>query len=179
MEPYIGQIQLFAFPRTPTNWHQCDGSLLAISQYDALYTLIGTTYGGDGVNTFALPDLRGRIPIHQGQGNGLSLHVLGERAGSESVTLTSASMPAHPHALQAAAADPPVGAAAAPSTSVGFATAVGGPLPYAAGVSGGSVEPMPAQTVGPAGNSLPHDNMMPTLVMSYCIALYGIYPSQG
>ncbi len=179
MEAYVGQIQLFAFSRVPTGWQLCDGSLLSIAQNDVLYAVIGTTYGGDGINTFAVPDLRGRVPIHQGQGNGLSLHVLGERAGSEAVTLITTSMPAHPHGLQVAAADPPVGAAFTPSPTLDFATAVGGPLPYAASVAGGTVEPLAAATIAPAGNGLPHDNMMPTLVMNYCIALYGVYPTQS
>lgn len=179
MDPFIGQILLFAFPRVPYGWHICDGSLLAIAEYDALFTLLGTTYGGDGVQTFALPDLRGRVPIHQGQGNGLTNRVLGEAAGSETVTLTLASLPAHPHALQTAAANPPVGAATVPAQTLGFATATGGPVPYATNTNGGVPEVLAAGTIGAAGGNQPHENMMPTLVMNYCIALYGIYPTQG
>ena len=99
--PYIGEIRMFGFGRTPIGWQACDGSLLPISQYDALFALIGTTYGGDGQNTFAVPDLQGRLPIHQGQGQGLSNYVIGQRAGTESVTVLPTQMPAHSHVMVA------------------------------------------------------------------------------
>src|SRR6478752_1968066 len=98
-EPFIGEIRLFGGNFAPQGWAFCDGQLLSISQFDALFSLVGTTYGGDGVTTFALPDLRGRVPVHQGQGQATTNRVIGERAGSESVTLISAQMGAHDHAL--------------------------------------------------------------------------------
>ncbi|MDE3080797.1 MAG: phage tail protein [Paracoccaceae bacterium] len=175
MEPIIGQILLFAFPRVPTGWAACNGQLLSIAQYDALFSLIGTTYGGDGQSTFALPDLRGRVPVHQGQGNGLSTYVMGQQTGSEQVTLTLASMPSHSHSLQAATAAPAQGATGTPGPQVEFAVASGA-SPYTAAPSG-SPAMLAGQSVGPAGGNMPHDNMMPTLVMNYCIALYGIFPT--
>lgn len=179
MQPYIGTIMLFAFPRVPYGWAFCDGSLLSISEYESLFAVIGTTYGGDGISTFALPDLRGRVPVHQGHGPGLaSTRVLGERAGSETVTLTAQTMPAHPHQIMASSTTPPVGATATPGPTVAFGTGVG-LLPYAASVSGMAAEVMDGTTITWSGEGQPHENMMPTVVASYCIALVGLYPSQG
>lgn len=102
--PFIGEIRLFGFGRTPQGWQACDGSLLQISEYEPLYVLLGTAYGGNGTSTFAVPDLRGRVPVHQGQGPGLSNYVLAQRAGTETVTLTDLQMPAHTHVAQATTA---------------------------------------------------------------------------
>lgn len=178
MDPYIGTILLFAFPRIPTGWAACDGSLLAISEYEALFTLIGTTYGGNGVTNFALPDLRGRVPIHQGTGSGLTTRVMGESAGHEVVTIVSGTMAAHGHPLAAAAATPPVGGTATPGSSVLFGTGVG-LAPYTTSITGATQEVMAPQTIRSSVGGQAHQNMMPTLVGNYCIALYGIYPSQG
>lgn len=175
MDPFVGQIALFGFNFAPAGWAICDGSLLPISQNDALFALIGTTYGGDGQTNFALPDLRGRIPVHQGQGPGLGNWTMGERAGSETVTLTQGQMPSHGHALVASAANPAAGATAIPGPSVMLASGGTAVTPYAP--AGGSATGLSASSVSVAGGSQPHDNMMPTLVANYCISLFGVFPS--
>ena len=174
-QPYLGEIRLFPYPRgAPRDWHLCDGTLLSIAQYDALYTLLGTTYGGDGQSTFGLPDLRGRIPIHQGTGPGLSTYALGQMAGTETVTLTKNQMPAHNHFLLASIA---AGNSSSPTGNV-TATVPGEPL-YVDMADGGTAYALPPTTLGMAGNNLPHENCAPTLTMNYCMALYGIWPSQN
>ncbi len=173
--PYIGEIRMFGFGRTPTNWQACDGSLLPISQYDALFALIGTTYGGDGQTTFAVPDLRGRLPIHQGQGPGLSNYVIGQRAGTETVTVLPTQMPAHTHTLvvtSGAAGSLTPGATLLPAS-------VSGESFYASDITGATALPMSNQSTSIAGGSQPHENCMPTLTVQYCIATYGIFPSQA
>ena len=172
--PYIGEIRLFGFSRTPIGWQACDGSLLPISQYDAVFALIGTTYGGDGQETFAVPDLRGRVPLHQGQGPGLTNRVMGEMAGVESVTLLPANMPAHTHGLVATTL---ATNATAPAATVELGALSGDTL-YATDLNVASVATAAASTT-PAGNTQPHDNVMPTLAVQFCIALEGIFPSQG
>jgi microcystin-dependent protein len=169
-QPFIGEIRLFAGHFAPAGWAFCDGSLLAIAENETLFQLIGTTYGGDGESTFALPDLRGRIPIHAGSGPGLTPRVLAESDGTENVTLTTPQMPPHAHAWQAtsAPADPaagPVGALLAHSSP---------PVYVAAPVADVSLAP---QLVGAAGGSQPHENMAPYLCVSFIISLYGIFPS--
>jgi microcystin-dependent protein len=170
--PYIGEIRMFGFGTrgAPNGWQACDGSLLAISEYDALFALIGTTYGGDGQVTFGVPDLRGRVPIHQGTGPGLSTYVIGQIDGAETVTLTAAQA-AHTHAL-------PVNSAAAttpnPVNAVLAKDAVDSVFS-----SGAAAVDMHATSVGLSGGNQPHDNMMPTLTVSYCIATQGIFPSQA
>lgn len=174
-QPYIGEIRMFGFGRTPNGWQACDGSLLPIAENDALFALIGTTYGGDGQTTFAVPDLRGRLPVHQGQGSGLSNYVIGQSAGTENVTLVSTQMPAHTHMLQATTA-------AATSTTPGSALlpgAVSGDTFYVNTLTGNNAAAMSAQMLGSGGGSQPHENCMPTLTVQYCIALFGIFPSQA
>jgi microcystin-dependent protein len=154
----------------------CDGSLQSIANYQVLYTLLGTTYGGDGVNTFALPDLRGQAPLHQGTGLGLTPRVLGQVGGSENVTLLSSQMPAHNHNFM-------VTTNAASAVSPG-ATVQPGTLPsdhlYLQNISGTpTVDPMAANMIGQSGGNLPHNNLMPTLTLSFCIAWEGIFPSQS
>lgn len=170
--PYIGEIRLFPyFNRVPVSWLICDGRLLQIVEYEALFTLIGTIYGGDGENTFAVPDLQGRIPIHQGQGPGLSNYVIGQRAGVEEVTLTVAQMPAHTHTLLV---DAGAGSAVSPAGAVIAADALD---PVHADASSGFVD-MSVSAVGDAGSSQPHPNMMPTMAVYFAIAYEGIYPSR-
>lgn len=171
--PYIGEIRLFGFSRTPSGWQPCDGSVLPISQYDALFSLVGTTYGGDGQNTFAVPDLRGQIPLHQGQGTGLTMRTIGERAGVESVTLLTPQMPGHVHGL---ATTTLAANATAPAGTVELG-AISGDTLYATDINVGSVATGPSTTA--AGNTQPHDNLMPTLTVQFCIALDGIYPPQS
>lgn len=175
--PFIGEIRMFAFGTrgAPNDWQACDGSLLPISQYDALFALIGTTYGGDGQTTFAVPDLRGRVPTHQGQGPGLSNYVIGQRAGTETVTLLSTQMPTHTHTMVAATA-------AATSLSPGntlLPAAVSGETMYVTDTTGASTLVMSTQSTSVSGGSQPHENCMPTLTVQFCIATAGIFPSQA
>ena len=173
--PFIGEIRMFPFNFAPVGWQFCDGSLLPISQYDVLFTLIGTTYGGDGQSTFAVPDLRGRLPIHQGQGPGLSNYVIGQTGGTESVTITTQQIPAHTHGLAATTA---AATALTPANNL-LPAAVSGDTFYTNTITGNTAAPMSAQMLSPAGGSQPHDNTMPTLTVQYCIAYQGIYPSQN
>ncbi|ATS23200.1 MULTISPECIES: phage tail protein [Xanthomonas] len=172
--PFIGEIRMFGFGRTPQGWQACDGTLLQISEYEPLYLLLGTTYGGNGTSTFGVPDLRGRLPIHQGQGPGLNNYVLGQRAGTETVTLVDLQMPAHTHTAQATTA---AATSAAPAGLV--PGAVNGGLFYASDVTGASQVAMSGQSTSYAGGSQPHDNLMPTLTVQYCIATTGIFPQQA
>jgi len=169
--PYIGEIRMFAGNFAPAGWAFCDGQLLAIAENDALFALIGTTYGGDGQTTFALPDLRGRIPIHQGTGAGLTPRSLGESAGSENVTLTVNQLPVHPHAFlgtssNASATNPANAVVAAPSTIDLYRPATAPNTNLA------------PNALGPTGGSQPHDNLQPFLCISFIISLFGIFPSQ-
>ena len=174
-EPYVGEIRMLGFGRVPNGWFACDGSLVPIDQYQALYTLLGTTYGGDGQNTFAVPDLRGALPLHQGQGPGLTPRTIGERAGTENVTLTTLQMPAHTHTLVATSA-------AASVDTPGSTTlpgAVSGETFYVTDVTGATAVAMEPTAVSVSGGSQPHENCMPTLTVQYCIAWEGIYPTQS
>lgn len=163
---YLGEIRLFGFNFAPRGWALCNGQLMSISQNSALFALLGTTYGGDGITTFALPDLRGRVAIHQGQGPGLSSHVMGEVGGTETVTLTTNQMPSHAHN--------PLGSAGAQTTNRpdGAAPAQGGnySTPDAS---------HPMATTSVVGGSQPHNNVQPYLTMNYCIAVTGIFPSRN
>jgi microcystin-dependent protein len=175
--PYIGEIRMFGFGTrgAPNGWQACDGSLLAIAEYDALYALIGTTYGGDGQTTFAVPDLRGRVPIHQGQGPGLSNYVIGQLAGAETITVLPNQMPAHTHTVVAT-----TGAASSltPGNTL-LPGAISGDSFYVTDVSSATQVPMSAQSTSIAGGNQPHENCMPTLTVQYCIATQGIFPSQA
>jgi microcystin-dependent protein len=169
-DPYIGEIRMFAGTFAPMGWALCEGQLMPISENDALFILIGTTYGGDGQETFALPDLRGRAPIHHGAGPGLTNRVIGEQAGVEEVTLTAQQIPVHNHALHARAAGGKSGTpngnvlASAPATSL-----------YTRDTP--SVQ-LAANAIDPIGGSQPHDNRMPYLAIQFIISLFGIFPSQ-
>ncbi|MBB5737668.1 microcystin-dependent protein [Xanthomonas arboricola] len=172
--PFIGEIRLFGFGRTPQGWQACDGTLLSISEYETLFVLIGTTYGGDGQNTFAVPDLRGRVPLHQGQGPGLSNYVIAQRAGTETVALTGLQMPAHTHTLVATTA-----AATATAPSGLLPAAVSGDVFYVTDTTGATAVPMATPSTTIAGGGQPHENTMPTLTVQYCIATTGIFPQQA
>ena len=171
-EPFIGEIRMFGGSFAPAGWAMCQGQLMPISQNDALFNLIGTTYGGDGQSTFGIPDLQGRIPIHAGQGPGISQsYMIGEMAGTETVTLTTNQMPIHNHAMQASAsigqnAQPQGGVYAQVSTGFLFSE------PFDPLVN------MNAQMIAPVGGSQPHDNMMPFLVLTFILSLFGVFPSQ-
>jgi microcystin-dependent protein len=173
-DPFIGEIRLFGFPRVPTGWLACAGQSLPISQFDTLYAVIGTMYGGDGSSTFNLPDLRGRVAIGQGQATGFPNYTLGQVGGEEQHTLIEAEMPAHSHALMSSTA---TGTAATPAQTLHLAAASAGEL-YAPAANAAPYAVMGA-CVATAGNSVPHDNMMPTVVANYCICYAGIFPSSG
>jgi microcystin-dependent protein len=171
-EAYLGQIMLFAGNFAPVGWAFCNGQLLPISQNTALYSLLGTTYGGDGKTTFALPDLRGRAPIHFGKGSNLADYQLGESGGEENVTLIASEMPAHIHAFGENCNSETAAAQASPVN--GYLCATDGTLTYASNANA----QMGAGTSSAAGGSQPHENRAPFLAMNYVIALQGIYPSR-
>ena len=171
-DPFIGQIILFGGNFAPLGWAFCDGSLQSIANYNALFALIGTTYGGDGQNTFALPDLRSRIPIHQGQGNGLSNYVMGQAAGVETVILTGQQMPLHTHGVLSNSAT-----ANSDDPSNNFLAEQPGLLQYIAGASANATMKSNAISSSPGGQ--PHNNIMPVLTLNYVIALEGIFPTQN
>ena len=172
-EPYIGEIIMFAGNFAPKGWMLCQGQLLSIAQNTALFSILGTTYGGDGVTTFALPDFRGRYPMQQGQGPGLTPRSLGEQGGSESVTLVSTQMPAHNHTLVCSNAQSDL---SIPAANVLGADQGGATLNYVAGPLDATMNPA---TIGVAGGSQPHQNMSPFLALNFIIAVQGIYPSRN
>ncbi|MGS0743925.1 phage tail protein [Glaciimonas sp. GG7] len=173
--PYVGEIRLFAFSRIPNGWFACDGSMQSIQQYEVLYTLLGLTYGGNST-TFGLPDLRGQVPIHQGTGSGLTTRVMAQTGGTETVTVLTAAMPAHSHSYNVTST---TANTAAPGTTQQLGASVASQSMYGNTVPA-SVTPyvMAAGANANSGNDLPHENMMPTLAVSFCIAWQGIYPSQ-
>jgi microcystin-dependent protein len=170
-QPFIGQIYLVGFTFAPPGYAFCDGSLLPISEFTALYQLIGTIYGGNGTVTFALPDLRSRVPIHQGQGTGLSPYVIGQAGGTENVTLTVQQIPSHTHVANCSSNS---SNSASPVNAI-WAKDSGSDTPYAAQAK----KTMLPNAIGPAGGSLPHENMQPFMGINYIIALFGIFPSQS
>ena len=163
-QPYVGEIKIFAGNFAPAGWMFCEGQILPISEYDTLYTLIGTTYGGDGMSTFALPDLRGRLPLHQGNG-----FILAETGGVEEVTLTTQQMPIHTHPLLATKS---IATQSNVSSNVfGEATLFN---PY---INVSPTTPMAANSITGVGGSQPHNNFQPYLCVDFIISLFGIYPS--
>lgn len=162
-QPYVGEIRMFAGNFAPAGWMFCEGQLLPISENETLFQLIGTTYGGDGQETFALPDMRGRIPIHQGNG-----FILAETGGAEHITLTVAQIPSHSH---------PLIGSADPANSRAPAGQVLGRTPAEAFASEFIAEPLSSQAVAPVGGSQPHTNFQPYLCVDFIISLFGIFPS--
>lgn len=171
-DSFVGEIKLFGGNFAPVGWAMCNGSFLAIAQNTALFALLGTTYGGNGSTTFALPDLRGRVPIHQGQGAGLSSRILGESGGSETVILTANQLPVHTHPFQCSGnpGDSRSPAGAYPALDATAAT----PL-YSDGAAGATMNGTLCQ---PTGGGQAHENRMPFLAVNYIISLFGIFPSQ-
>lgn len=169
-DPFVAEIRIFPFNFAPNGWAWCDGQLLPLSQNTALFSLLGTTYGGNGKSNFALPDLQGRAPMHPGQGPGLSLHDLGETGGSETVTLLESEMPAHAHVARAI--NPPTANQDDASVNVMPATVTGANV-YAPRAS---LQPLGLQTLAPTGGDQPHQNMQPYLTFYFCIALQGVFP---
>jgi microcystin-dependent protein len=179
--PFLGQITVFPYTFAPYGWADCAGQILPISQYAALFSLLGTQYGGNGTSNFALPDLQGRIPVGQGQLLGGGVYDMGEEAGSENVTLLTTNMTAHTHSLAATTVD---GTLNNPSGLI-LAKAQKGGGRGGGGSQGDIYNPGTVDTalapasVGNAGGSLPHNNIQPTLVLRYCIALQGIFPARS
>jgi microcystin-dependent protein len=168
-DPFVAEIRIFPFNFAPKGWAFCDGQLLPLSQNTALFSLLGTTYGGNGKSNFALPDLQGRAPMHPGQGPGLSLHDLGETGGSETVTLLESEIPAHAHQTRA------IGAISNQPTPAGN-TWGRTTIPVYVDTQNGQ---MAANALGPAGGDQPHNNMQPYLTFYFCIALQGVFPPRG
>jgi microcystin-dependent protein len=172
-DPFVAEVRLFGFNFAPRGWAMCNGQLLPISQNTALFSLLGTMYGGDGKSTFALPDLQGNVPVHVGQGPGLSQRFQGEMGGSDAVTLISSEMPAHSHSIQVS---PDPAEIATPGAGLALARSVGG---QSYQTSAATLVPMATQALPPAGGSLPHNNLMPYLVVNFCIALQGVFPPRS
>jgi microcystin-dependent protein len=175
-DQFVAEIRMFGFNFPPTGWAFCNGQLMPISQNTALFSLLGTYYGGDGKSTFALPDLSGSVPVHAGQGPGLSERFLGEQSGTPSVTLLQSEMPVHNHNMQALNSN---------ADSADPNTRVLGKGRYSTGTQSGAVAfyntvsafvQMDPQAINIAGGSLPHNNMMPYLAVNFCIAMQGIFP---
>ena len=171
-DQFVAEIRIFPFNFAPRGWAFCNGQLLPISQNTALFSLLGTTYGGDGKSNFALPNMQGNAPMHPGQGPGLSLHDLGETGGSDTVALLASEMPLHSHSLMASlqsGEDP---------TAVGevLGRSVGANL-YQTSTSG--LVPLSVSALAPSGANLPHNNMQPYLTLNFCIALQGIFPARS
>jgi microcystin-dependent protein len=170
-DPFVAEIRPFGFNFAPKGWAQCNGQLLPISQNTALFSLLGTFYGGDGKSTFALPNLQGSAPMNQGQSSGLSDRFIGEMSGSETVTLLQSEMPVHTHGLNA------VESTATERQPPNQMFAVGEAMSfYGSGSANTSMNP---NMLAPAGGSLPHNNMQPYLVLNFCIAMQGVFPPRG
>ncbi|HEX8283557.1 MAG TPA: tail fiber protein [Pyrinomonadaceae bacterium] len=168
-DPFVAEIRMFGFNFAPTGWAQCNGQLLPLSQNTALFSLLGTFYGGDGKSTFALPNLQASTPVHSGQGQGLSEYFLGQQGGTQFVTLLESEMPFHNHSFTASEEQ------ANENNAAGNVPA-GGVAIWA--VDNPGLTPMGFQTLTPYGGSLPHNNMMNYLVVNFCIALQGVFPAR-
>ena len=170
-EPFLAEIRIFPYNFAPRGWAFCQGQLLAISQNTALFSLLGTTYGGNGITTFGLPDLRGRVGVHVGQGPGLSPYDLGQVGGTETVTLTAAQIAPHPHPANCVNG---AGNSGGPNNNV-WSSDAGGNNQYGITKAAGTMAP---NIIGPSGGGQPHNNIQPYLAMNYCIALQGIFPQR-
>ncbi|MEN3749952.1 tail fiber protein [Sphingomonas sp. HF-S3] len=185
--PYLGQLKLFAGTFAPVGWALCNGQLVSIAQNDALYALLGTTFGGDGINTFGLPDFRGRAAVgaqNGATGPGLTARQLGSVGGSANVTLTTANLPAHQHSINAwdtpaTTSNPSGKVLARPGLANPNSPEVGNSLFYLSNQVTANIPALPANTLSNSGNSQPHNNLMPYLAVTHIIALYGIFPSQN
>jgi len=169
-DQFVAEIRIFPFNFAPTGWAFCDGQLLPISQNTALFALLGTTYGGDGKSTFALPDMQGNAPMQPGQGQGLSLRDLGEMSGVESITLIQSEIPVHTHNVMVSQGDANTRIVKDQQPATGIGVSMYGPMPTNTQLS--------IKVLSPAGGGLPHNNMQPYLTLNYCIALQGIFPQR-
>lgn len=177
-EPFIGEVRCFGFNFAPIGWAQCNGQLMSIAQNNALFAVIGTTYGGDGQSTFALPNLQGQVPMHWGNNGGLNT-VVGQPMGQSTVTLTTNQIPQHVHTISAAPIPTGGGAEKSPKpANTSFLSNSKGAFAYkkSPGVPNATFSP---KAIGPAGGSIPHDNMQPYLVLNFCMALEGIFPQRS
>lgn len=170
-DPFIGTIRLVAFNFAPVGWAMCQGQILPIQENTALFSLLGTYFGGDGVNNFGLPDLRGRIAIGQGQGPGLANYTQGQPGGAETVTLAGSDAPSHTHTLMAAAS--------VTTPDPGPSVVLGTPAAAVRLYGAGAATPLASTSVAPFGSSVPHENRQPYLALNYIIALNGIFPSRS
>jgi microcystin-dependent protein len=170
-DPFVAEIRIFPFNFPPKGWAHCDGQLLPLSQNTALFSLVGTMYGGDGKSTFGLPDLRGNVPVHQGQGQGLSQYDIGETGGAETITLLQTEMPAHAHTARADTGDP--ADTTTPGPTVAFGQAGAAVYQPAADTS------LAFEALAPTGGGLPHNNLMPYLTLYFNIALQGVFPPRS
>jgi microcystin-dependent protein len=168
MDPFVAEIRIFPFNFAPKGWAFCDGQILPLSQNTALFSLLGTTYGGDGKSNFALPNMQGNVPMHPGQGPGLSLHDLGETGGSDTVSLLESEIPSHSHGLTASQSDGTDQSCA----NENFAAGVG----IGAYAAPGALTQLSDNAISPAGGDQPHNNMQPYLTLNFCIALQGVFP---
>jgi microcystin-dependent protein len=173
-QPFVGQVIAVGFNFVPAGWLSCDGSLQPISEYEALYALIGTTYGGNGTTTFGMPDLRGRSPVDAGQGAGLSTYVMGQIAGAEAVTLTASQIGSHSHQLVGSSQ---TGTITVPAGTVAIGQVVNAEVSVFAAAP--ATTALSGTAIGPFGGSLPHENRQPFLTINYIICYAGIFPSQS
>jgi len=169
--PFLAEIRIFPFNFPPKGWAFCDGQIMSISQNTALFSLLGTTYGGDGKSNFALPNMQGNSPMHPGQGPGLSLHDLGESSGSDTVTLLESEIPSHSHSLMTQGGAQATSQTPAPNVGLARSRTVS---IYSSTTTG--LVQQSDSTVAPAGGDQPHNNLMPYLTLNFCIALQGVYP---
>ena len=180
-QPYVGQILIFGGNFAPAGWMICAGQLLPISEYDTLFNLIGTTYGGDGQATFGLPDLQGRVPLHMGQGSGLSNYIIGQNGGVESVTLTTQQLPTHNHLVASLTGNTSGNTSTPTNSSIlsdEFQAPANSAFTYAAN-NGLNQIALGPQTIGLQGGNQPHENRQSMLVLNFIISLFGVYPSQN
>jgi microcystin-dependent protein len=175
-EPYLGELRIFGFSFAPQGWAYCDGQLMSIAQNTALYAVIGTTFGGDGQTTFALPNMQGNAPMEWGAGTGLTPRSIGEVLGTASVTLTTQQIPSHNHMFYGATAGDPTQYQAAPTNQAQISAASPGQV-----YSATPLPPVPfsQKAIGGAGQSQPHDNLQPLLVLNFCMAMVGLFPSRN
>jgi microcystin-dependent protein len=172
MDPFVAEIRIFPFNFSPKGWAFCDGQILPLSQNTALFSLLGTTYGGDGKSNFALPNMQGSAPMHPGQGPGLSLHDLGETSGTETVTLLESEIPSHNHTFKVSNQQSDI---QQPTSTTSLGRTVGA-TPFVAGSPTPALVQMNFQSLTPAGGNQPHNNMQPYLTLNFCIALQGVFP---